>query len=254
MKCRCGKELTDADPCPLPVGRLCPQLTPGAIMIRGNYSLLNDYQNCPHKAFRRYIAKDVKYIEGPQQAVGNRFHKAMDHRLRSGSLLPQEFERFEYIAAQLEPYKPETELSLGMNDKAEATAYNDPYCWFNGRIDVNIEANNTALLFDWKTGRRREEPFELRIGALLLYIRNPDIRAASGHYFWVNEGPNGTLGVNHDLSDFQRTWAEVDAIMGHIERNYKLNNWPKNQNPLCGYCNVLDCQHNTNEEAKATKL
>ena len=213
-------------------------------MIRGNYSMINTYQNCNYQAYRRYVTKDVQYIESAKQRMGNDGHAAVDKRLASGTLLPAEFAKYEPVCQTLDAYKPQTELRLGIRENGEPCGYYDEDCWINCRVDVWCEVPGSGLIVDWKWAKRREDPFELRVNALLLYARNPELRSIKGRYFWANDGAAGELGSEHDCSDVERTAAELDSIMSHIENSAAMNYWPKREGPLCAYCNVLDCEFN----------
>lgn len=217
-------------------------------MMQLNYSIINCYQNCPWQAFNRYVAKTTKYVEGKAQAYGNLVHNAFEKRLASGTKLPAELEKYEPTMKAILPSKPQTEVRLGMREDGSPCGYYDADRWINCRIDVWIQVPGYGLIIDWKTGKRREDNLELRINALLAYARTPELRSIRGRYFWTGEGPAGILGEEHDLSDVQRTFAELDSIASHINETQKMNHWPKREGPLCRWCDVFSCEHNKNPD------
>jgi hypothetical protein len=79
-------------------------------------------------------------------------------------------------------------------------------------IDAHIIKDDTAAVFDWKTGEEREDPFELEIFGLLLKVHHPELKTVKGHYVWLR---NLKLGEEHDLSDFAGTWGK--AVKFHDE-------------------------------------
>lgn len=208
--------------------------------MKGSHTLLACYQNCNHQAFRRYVAKDVPYVETPQMAWGNDVHDQMDKRLSSGKPLTGEVAKYEGFAAALAPMMPLTEVRLGVRANWEPCGFYDADCYFCCKIDVLIVRDGTAAIFDWKTGKRREDPTELRQQGSLVLAHNPGLRRIVGRYVWLQDN---ALGVEHDLLSFVRqTDAEIVSMMAHLRASAGVNHWPKRQGPLCAYCNVPDCE------------
>jgi hypothetical protein len=96
-------------------------------------------------------------------------------------------------------------------------------------------------LIDWKTGKVREEPFELEVQAFLLKAHRPRLEIIKGRFFWLKEK---RLGDVHDLSDTERTANSIRRQIGEIESR-REREWPKTPNPLCGWCRVTSCEHNS---------
>lgn len=213
-----------------------------------SYSLLNDFINCPYKAFRKYIAKDVPYEKTAATEHGNAGHDAMDKRISAGVPLPADFARFERWAAPFDGKRVETEIRLGCRADGSPCGFYDEDCYVHGKADLIVTpGDHTLRMFDWKWGNVREEPFELRVNAAMAQARDPEVRQIRGWYAWMKEGPDGKLGMPHDLSDVERTWAEIDSII-HTMGNYAaINHWPKKENPLCKWCPAKDCQYNRNK-------
>jgi len=110
-----------------------------------------------------------------------------------------------------------------------------------GKIDATITNGDAAFLPDWKTGSSKyENPFELEVQALLLRAARPGLKKIAGHYVWLKEN---RVGVVHDLSDFNATWVTINNKVEVIEDCMMSGDWPKNKNPLCGYCPVKDCEN-----------
>jgi hypothetical protein len=98
-------------------------------------------------------------------------------------------------------------------------------------------ATDTAVLLDWKTGKVREDPFELEVQAVLFQAHEPIVEHLYGQYVWLREGRRGKL---HDVSDTKRTWARIQALANEIENS----RYDKTPGPLCNWCPVKDCEHN----------
>lgn len=209
-----------------------------------SYSFLRDEENCPYKAYRRYVVRDLPKEKTPELELGNKAHKALEERVGKGKKLPDEFSLHEPVASVLaglrETMEVDTErvLTLDKNEKPYLSRWSrDAYVF--SRIDVTVRGLERARIFDWKTGKKREDPFELEIQAWLLRCWYPKLETISGNYIWLKENE---LGYTHDLSDTERTAASVRRQVAEIES--RGDDWPKRPNPLCGWCNVLDCEYN----------
>ena len=98
-----------------------------------------------------------------------------------------------------------------------------------------------AILFDWKTGKVREDNRELMAQSYLLQANYPSIKTVKGAYVWLVEN---RLGEMHDLTNTDRWLAGTKATLAKAQEALDSGVWPKSPNPLCGYCPVKDCEHN----------
>jgi hypothetical protein len=209
-----------------------------------SFSFLNTWDICPHQAYRRYIAKDLpREPESPEMAWGNEVHSAMEKRLKKGSnfVLPEHMLIFEQFCAPLSKFSFTPELKLGMTAQGKKCDFFAGNVFLRGKLDVPIILAHTALLLDWKTGKKREEPYELEIQGLLLEANRPGVEKIIGQYVWLKDL---TLGETHDLSCTDRTWQRVTAAMSDVERAMERGTFIKTPGPLCGWCSVMDCEHN----------
>jgi hypothetical protein len=204
-----------------------------------SYSALNDYHVCPRRFWHKWIAKDLSREEKSQaQLDGTEAHEALRKRFAIREPLPDDLIRAEPICAALEALKGEqyTELKLGMRQDGKACDFFAEDCWLRGTIDLIIAKDKMAVLFDWKTGKEREDPHELTIQALLLRARWPGLERIRGYYVWLR---SMKLGAQHDqIDDTKKTLAGVRRDAESIERRTRANDWPPDEGPLCGWCPV----------------
>lgn len=208
------------------------------------FTMLNTYLICPHQMYRRYVKKDLQFVETPEMKWGNEVHTAMEHRM-GGKPLPEKMRHWESIAAPIAARKPVTEQQLAITINGKPTNYWGKDVFFRGKNDitlVNAKAN-AALLFDWKTGKVREDPFELATNAMLVQAHKPNLETIQGRFVWLKDS---VIGAEHDVSDTRGTWAKVNNLAEEIKDCQATNQWPKKKGPLCAWCNVFDCENNTN--------
>lgn len=217
-------------------------------LVPWTYTLLSTLDNCQHQAFRRYILKDIPYVEGSAQREGKRVHKAFEERIKMGVCLPDDLRDFDNMTNALDHISNantaivECEVQLGMREDGSCCDYYAKDVWGRGKADIVIRNETTACIYDLKTGKVREDPFQLEVEALLLKANHPSLQVFKGRFLWLRDAK---AGVDYDLSNTMRTEQKVRHFMGIIEQCRANNNWLKTPSPLCDWCEVKDCQHYT---------
>lgn len=206
------------------------------------YTNINTFLICPHQMFRRYVKKDLVFKMTPEMEYGNEVHSAMEYRI-GGKPLPLKMQQWEPFVAAFDGLKVKAELKLGITAQGKPCGFFDADVWLRGKADVVAINGATCFLPDWKTGKVREEPFELEIQAMLVHAANPYLTTIKGSYVWLKEN---RMGLTHDLSSTNSTWARVNNIVEEIKDCMQSGEWEKKRTPLCAWCDVFDCENNTN--------
>ena len=209
-----------------------------------SYTFLRDWHNCPHKAYRKYIKRDLpKFVHTKESKWGDDVHTALEVRVKHETPLPSGMEKFEPIAAALFKAGATAEKMLGITADGDACDFFARDVWLRGKVDVTVIQQPKAAIFDYKTGKKREERNELEIHAVLLKAWLPTIQTVTGHFVWLQGEPE--VGRPFDVSDTEKTLAEVRSTMNTVANCMEVEDFPKRRNPLCGWCDVLDCEYNT---------
>ena len=210
-----------------------------------SHTNLSDAANCLWKYYRKHVGKDLpKEEKSKEQALGIHVHQAFETAInkRSVSSLP---EVYQPLAAPMVAMNARAEVKYGVSRDGEpAEFFGKP--WGRGVLDVLIvNASNapatSAILFDWKTGRVREDPRELMAQSYLLQANYPTIKTVRGAYVWLVEN---RLGEMHDLTNTGRWLNGTRATLAKAQEALESGFWPKSPNPLCGWCPCKDCEHN----------
>ena len=216
----------------------------------GSYSLLNTFGICPLQAQHKYVLRDLPKETSPALERGNYVHKAMEKRCGFGDPLPDDLKEYEPFAAKLGDGAGGncTELELAVTRDWQPTNFWAPNAWFRGKIDLLSFRNDVALIVDWKTGKVREDPFELVVFATLLdkqTIYHAESRKAiRGMYIWLNDMKPGQV---HNLLPYVKGCQRIiERVMERIEtlKRCEAEPWPATPNGLCAFCPVKDCKHN----------
>jgi len=207
-----------------------------------SFTVINTFLICAHQMYRRYVKKDVVFKGTPESEWGNQVHSAFEYRL-GGKPLPTNMVQWEPLVAPLDGLGARAEVKLGITAQGKPTGFFDENVWLRGKADVIAISGTACFLPDWKTGKPREEPLELAVNAMLVHAHNPYLRTFTGSYVWLKEN---RMGVPHDVSDTNSTWAKVNNIVEDIKDCMQSGDWHKRKSPLCGWCDVFDCEHNSN--------
>lgn len=207
-----------------------------------SHTMLGAFDNCPHKGYRMYIAKDLPREKADaKRQEGRDLHTAMMKHLQTGKVLPDRFREYEHLARPMFAYNPHVEMALAISVNGSPCGFYDDHAYVRGYADVVVLRGDVAIVFDWKTGKRREDPGEIRLHALMLQALHPTVTKITGYYVWLQDN---ALGKPHDLSDTHVTWARLNEEVDEIKFMLDQGNFPKRPNPLCGWCPVRDCEHN----------
>lgn len=210
-----------------------------------SYSMLHCFRDiCPHQGEARYISKTIKFVETPEIKWGNAVHSAFEHRIRGNKPLPAEMSQWEGFAAPFNGLPAQVEEWYYIDGEGKACARFDTRKQGHGKLDLVLMQGANAYIGDWKTGSSRyEDPFELAVGAVFLKAKYPHLENIKGQYAWLKENRMSEI---YDLSDTQGTWNEIQRIYTSILNWRQIGDFPKQQTPLCGWCQRFDCDKNTN--------
>lgn len=206
-----------------------------------SYSFLSTYENCARKAQATYITKEVKWEESPEANYGNRVHKVCEDALNLQQFPDMPYtdtHRFFHDIYSIPKIELVPEQKLGVDRDWQPTDFFASNVWGRGKVDAPLIVNKTtAIIFDWKTGKVREDPFELEVQAVLLKAKYPDLENIKGCYIWLKADKYGEV---YDLgSKISNTKRAIQDIMRKVEQGL----FYANKNPLCGWCSLRTCKY-----------
>jgi len=202
-----------------------------------SYSALTMYENCPQRYYRQRILKDVKDLGSKASEDGQRDHKSLELRLDEGKPLPKHLEQVETLCQKLEGVKGElmVEQQLTLNDKLKPVGWFDKDAWFRVMTDVLIINGSTAVVLDWKTGKRKIDFFQLESTAANLFMHYPEIETVKTSLIWLKtmrSDPETFTKKEH----FHSSWENIYNRVALIEKSLDKDEWPAKPSGLCGWC------------------
>ena len=196
------------------------------------------YENCPKNYFHQRIEKSVKDTGNAGTAYGERVHKALELRLGEDAALTSETARYDVLCGAIKLMAKggvlTVEEEMTLNDKLEPTGWWDSDAWLRSKIDVLVRRGPRALMFDWKTGKRRPDFDQLEMFAAQVFKHYPEVEEVKTTFVWLKE-----MTMDHETFTrdslpeiMQKILTKIKRVEGSLEHD----NWPAKPSGLCNWC------------------
>lgn len=203
-----------------------------------SYSSLKMFENCPKNYYHQRIEKSVKDPGNAVTAYGERIHKSLELRLGEGAMLGREAERYEALCASIEKIAAggvlTVEEEMTLNQSLEPTGWWDADAWLRSKIDVLVRNGPDAIMFDWKTGKRRPDFDQLELFAVQVFKHYPEVQRLKATFVWLKE-----MKMDHETFtrlDMPAIWGKILTKITRIEGAQAADNWPAKPSGLCNWC------------------
>jgi len=203
-----------------------------------SYSSMKLYENCPYRYYHQRIAKTVVDQGGEASKHGERVHKYLEDRVNDKVELPEELSHVEPIVESLENLskdgilRAEAEMTLTVNFTPTTWWAKD--AWMRSKLDILISKDTTAVVADWKTGKRRPDFAQLELFALQVFAHYPHINKVTSSFIWIKDIAMDRR--TYTRKDQHELWNKVLTKTQRIEHSLENENWPAKPSGLCGYC------------------
>lgn len=203
-----------------------------------SYSSLKMFENCPKNYYHQRIEKSVKDLGNAVTIYGERIHKSLELRLGEGAMLGREAERYEALCASIEKIAANgvltVEEEMTLNQSLEPTGWWDADAWLRSKIDVLVRNGPDAIMFDWKTGKRRPDFDQLELFAVQVFKHYPEVQRIKTTFVWLKE-----MKMDHETFtrlDMPAIWQRILGKITRIEGALEHDNWPAKPSGLCNWC------------------
>jgi len=203
-----------------------------------SYSSLKLFDNCPKNYYHQRIEKSVKDTGNAVTIYGERIHKSLELRLGEGAMLGREAERYEALCASIEKIAANgvltVEEEMTLNQSLEPTGWWNDDAWLRSKIDVLVRNGPDAIMFDWKTGKRRPDFDQLELFAVQVFKHYPEVQRIKTTFVWLKE-----MKMDHETFtrlDMPPIWQKILRKITRIEGALEHDNWPAKPSGLCNWC------------------
>ncbi len=224
-------------------------------LIAWSHSALEIYRTCPRKYYEAKISKAwVEEFKGPAAEFGVAAHKAFENRIGVGAPFPgnltdpETLRQWEALAKKLDNISGMKlmENQLCLNNYRMPVDWYAKDAWVRVIVDLLILNNNgtTALQFDYKTGKKKDNTNQLALGAAVLFNKYPKLEKIVSAFVWLKGGVSMTP-ITFVRTHEDKLWGLYLPVVKQVEASITSGHWPEKRSGLCqNYCPVLECQHN----------
>ncbi len=208
-----------------------------------SFSSLQTFEQCPTKWKAKYVTKTYK--EPPQAHLehGVRVHKALEDRLKDGTTLPEDCRNYEgYILAfnKFPSKQVLTEYQIGLTEGLQPTGFFAPDVWYRGVVDVGLVGDNSAVIVDWKTGKRKPDFTQLNLFSAAMFVAFPEVQSIKQTFVWLKTHQTDSETMTRD--GVEVFWRKMLPRIERMKYAYENDHYFEKPSGLCGYCWHHECQ------------
>lgn len=217
-----------------------------------SHSSLSVFETCPRQYEAKYITREVKFVQGPEAKWGDDVHVQLENYLKSGgaSTIPTNMAMYKPFAdwvlnrAATGGGEVLAERMLAVTKDLQPCAYKDKSRWMGAKIDVTIlyPATNLAEVFDWKTGKMKDDRTQLQQYAAQTLSNHPEIATVASGYIWLKDQVISPP-VYYQRADLPSHWDTFQHKYALLRDAYVRGVFPPKPNGLCSrWCDVVSCE------------
>lgn len=203
------------------------------------------YVTCPRQFGEVTVKRNFsETFPADQQRWGDEVHRAMQYAVMHGMPLPSSMKQYQPVIDQVKraPGTKVAELRLAIDRSRGPCDYNAAGWWHRGMLDLVILRHRTAVILDWKTGKRKDDREQLMTNALLVFAHHEAIDTIVSSYIWLASGESSKVTFTRD--QIPAYWNELNPTLEAIEWSMKNDVYPERPSGLCrGWCPVTTCPH-----------
>mgnify|MGYP001208114821 CR=1 FL=1 len=213
-----------------------------------SFSAINDFETCPYQYAAKRFYETVKFEDTVATLWGSRAHTALENRMKHGTPLPEGMVQWEQYCRVLEKKQGLmlAEQKICFNLSGEPVDWFAPDAWARGMIDVLIIDGDTAYIYDWKTGKKKDNNLQLETFVWFVAHQYPEIENFVTRFIWLKEDIEGDRATGRDftrsehLNGIELKLGQYLTRMGIAWREQVFQ--PKESGLCRGWCPVEECR------------
>jgi len=220
-----------------------------------SYSALNDFETCPHGYAQKKVYKNFPDKMSAEGLRGVEIHDALEKRLANKQPLPADmpYEKWARViekSLRFDTDLVKCELEIALDRQFKQVSWFSKEAWCRGKVDVLVikEGGATGYVYDWKTGKVKDDQTQLKLFAAFLNRIYPDMQRFVTKFIWLKHDKVTPSKIEGDLimrEWIPDIWKEIMPRVIRMEEAYNAEVFPMKPNGLCGkYCPVISCPHN----------
>jgi hypothetical protein len=213
------------------------------VKLAHSFSALKQYELCPKRYYHQRITKEVKDSVGEATLYGERVHKHLEDYLKTGAALPDDSVKLQPLCDTFRTSAGDggffVEQEYTLNKDLQETGWWDADAWLRFKLDVLVVRDNgTAIVADWKTGKRRPDFDQLEMFALAVFSFWPAVNKVTSVFVWTKE--NAMDKETYKREHIDDMWTRLLTRINRVEKSLETDVWPAKPSGLCRYCPCKD--------------
>lgn len=211
----------------------------GYRVLPWSYSSLQSYETCPRRHLITKLKKLIKEPQTAQLAWGNEVHKALEGAVKGTDGLGTRFKAYQPIVDILmaTPGEKLAERNFALTSAFKPVDYWAPDAWVRGKADLTILRSTSGFLFDYKTGKVKEDPDQLNLFAAVLLAEKPLLERV--HTGFVFVAANKIIKKTVTRAEAPIIWQGYVQRVRRMELSVAEDDFPPRPSGLCReYCPV----------------
>ena len=208
-----------------------------------SYSRLESSETCPRKFWHLSVQKDLKEEESSYQIEGKETHTSFANFLKKGTPLPLHLRHHESAMRAIAalPGEKVIEQQLCLNASWQPVDWFAKDAWLRVISDLTQLNGRSAIVWDWKTGKPKDDFTQLKLNAAVTMHLAPEVEEVRLNYYWTKTRSltPGRL-LRSELPEF---WGGILKRVATYQARFDKNDFPPNPNPFCKGCIVKNCQY-----------
>ena len=139
-------------------------------------------------------------------------------------------------------HRLEAELELALTRNLTPTSWFAKDAWFRAKLDVVLTKvkEKTVVYYDYKTGKIKDSPDQLRLCIAALSVLRRDIENFDGKFIWTaHKAVTGIKPIHK--SEIPSIWQEFIPRVERMEQAWESENFPERPSGLCPWCSIPNC-------------
>ena len=191
-----------------------------------SYSSIKTFEQCPKKYYHLKVLKDIKDSGSQATIYGQEVHQAAEDYVKDGTPIPEKFAYIRKVVERIAKQKGDkyTEHKMGLK---------------------KTEDGNTAYSIDYKTSKnaRYADTKQLDLVAGGLFVEFPEVDTIKSALLFVVSGD--LIRKNHYREHMSKYINTFEPTLDRLDTAEQTAVWNAVSGPLCRFCPVVSCEHNT---------
>lgn len=210
--------------------------------MKHSYSSISCFKNCPRQWEAKYLSYTYKDTGNEYNRWGTSVHAHLENNILKGQPLPPELATMGPIMQIVKaiPGEVMVEECLAVDMKLRPVDYKAKDAYIRGKLDLTKRNGERGFIADYKTGKLRDDFYQLELSALLLMAAYPEINSVLAMFLWSKLGT--FTQERYTRLQTQNMWNKVVTDIIHIEQAVSKKEFPPKRSGLCGWCHLTSCE------------